>query len=62
MNNSFCYLIFQVSGQSQAFRMVDDLSLEECKGFIFRWYKELKCLRSKYKNNIGKVIVNRDLM
>ncbi|XP_016418419.1 uncharacterized protein LOC107748214 isoform X2 [Sinocyclocheilus rhinocerous] len=45
----------KVSGQSQAFKMVDDLSLEECKGFIFRWSKELKCLRSKYKNNMGKI-------
>lgn len=62
MNNSFCYLIFQVSGESQSFNVVDDLSLEECKGFIFRWSKELKCLRSKYKNNMGKVIVTADLM
>ncbi|XP_018965907.1 uncharacterized protein zgc:113314 isoform X1 [Cyprinus carpio] len=45
----------KVSGESQSFNVVDDLSLEECKGFIFRWSKELKCLRSKYKNNMGKI-------
>lgn len=45
----------KVSGKPQSFKVVDDLGLDECKGFIFRWSKELKCLKSKYKNNMGKI-------
>ncbi|XP_050975575.1 uncharacterized protein LOC127171152 isoform X3 [Labeo rohita] len=44
----------KVLGQSQAYNMVDDLSVKECEVFIIRWSEELKCLKSAYKDNHGK--------
>ncbi|XP_077071278.1 uncharacterized protein LOC143723160 [Siphateles boraxobius] len=45
----------KVFGQSQAYNVVDDLSLEECEVFIVRWSEELKCLRAKYRGHLGKI-------
>lgn len=45
----------KVLGQSPAYNVVDDLSLNECKVFVVRWSEELKCLKSKYKSNHGKI-------
>ncbi|XP_048049746.1 uncharacterized protein zgc:113314 isoform X2 [Megalobrama amblycephala] len=45
----------KVFRQSEAYSVVDDLSLEECKVFTDRWSEELKCLRSKYRSHLGKI-------
>ncbi|XP_056116643.1 uncharacterized protein zgc:113314 isoform X1 [Rhinichthys klamathensis goyatoka] len=45
----------KVFGKSQAYNVVDDLSLEECEVFIVRWSEDLKCLRGKYRSHLGKI-------
>ncbi|XP_056116644.1 uncharacterized protein zgc:113314 isoform X2 [Rhinichthys klamathensis goyatoka] len=50
----------KVFGKSQAYNVVDDLSLEECEVFIVRWSEDLKCLRGKYRSHLGKSSVCRE--
>ncbi|XP_039511847.1 uncharacterized protein zgc:113314 [Pimephales promelas] len=45
----------KVCGKSQAYNVVDDLSLGECEIFIARWSEDLKCLRGKYRRHLGKI-------
>ncbi|KAI2660700.1 Transcription regulator protein BACH1 [Labeo rohita] len=49
------YFLFQVFGNSQAYCVIYDLSLDECGDFIVKWSEELECLRLKYRNHLDKI-------